>query len=106
MKDIEKKDKDAERDKQLRADKHLDNREIERIHREARQEQEWEDRAQAIDRQEATIHHLKVEEEKKKKERRLFQDKMIDNRCGVSVLSSLGDSRQGRCRAVLCEWEE
>ena len=54
----------------------IDNRELERVKREAKREEEWERRAQAIDREEATVvHHLKVEETKKKKEKRLKADK-------------------------------
>ena len=60
----------------------IDNMERQRVIREAKQEDEWEQRARAIERQEATVHHLKVEEEKRQREKRLFQDK-------VSAIASL-----------------
>ena len=36
-------------------------------------------RARQIEAEEATLHHLKVEEAKRKKERRMFEDKILDN---------------------------
>ena len=49
--------------------------ERQRVIRKAKQEDEWEVRARQIEAEEQTIHHLKVEEEKKKREERLRQDK-------------------------------
>ena len=54
----------------------INNRELERVKREAKRDEEWEQRARQIEAEEATLHHMKVEEEKRKKEKRLKQDKV------------------------------
>ena len=79
IKDMEKKEYDAERQKRLDQDKYMDNMERQRVIRQAKQEEEWEVRARQIEAEEQTVYHLKKEEEKKAKEKRLFQDKMLDN---------------------------
>ena len=50
--------------------------ERQRVIREAKQEDEWEVRARQIEAEEATLHHLQVEEAKRKKEKRMFEDKV------------------------------
>ena len=72
VKDMEMKEYDAEKKKRLLEDKYIDNRERERVIRQAKREEEWEQRAQAIERQEQTVHHLKVEEELRQREKRLL----------------------------------
>jgi hypothetical protein len=57
----------------------IDNRELERVKREAKRDEEWEVRARQVEEEEQTLHHLKVEEAKKKKEKRLKEDKYMDN---------------------------
>ena len=42
MKDMEKRQFDAEKAKRLLRDKYIDNRELERVKRQAKQEEEWE----------------------------------------------------------------
>ena len=42
--------------------------ELERVMREAKRDEEWEQRARQIEAEELTLHHMKVEEEKRKKE--------------------------------------
>ena len=49
--------------------------------REAKRDEEWEVRARQVDDAEATIHHLKVEEAKAEKEKRLLADKCEFGTC-------------------------
>ena len=90
----------------LRSPVDIDNRERERVIRQAKQEEEWEQRARAIERQEATVHHLKVEEEKRQREKRLFQDKMIDNRELERVKREAKRDEEWEVRARQIEQEE
>ena len=53
----------------------IDNAELHRVKREAKQEEEWEQRARRIEEHEQTLHHLKVEEAKAKKERQMREDR-------------------------------
>ena len=68
-----------QKEKRLKADKYIDNAERQRVVREAKRDEEWEVRARQIEAEEATLHHLKVEQAKRDKEKRLMQDKMLDN---------------------------
>ena len=69
------------KEKRLEADKYIDNMERQRVIREAKRDEEWEQRARQIESEEQTIHHLKVEEQKRQREKRLLEDKC---ECGVS----------------------
>ena len=53
--------------------------------REAKRDEEWEQRARQIEQEEQTLHHLKVEEAKKKKEKRMFEDKVNFNKILTKV---------------------
>ena len=79
MKNLDKKEYNKEREKRLLADKYIDNAERQRVVREAKRDEEWEVRARQVDDAEQTVHHLKVEEKKTKQEKRLKEDKYMDN---------------------------
>ena len=57
----------------------IDNRELERVKRDAKRDEEWEVRARQIEDEEQNLHHLKVEQAKAEKEKRAFKDKTLDN---------------------------
>ena len=65
-----------------RAPRHLadiDNRELERVKRQAKQEEEWEQRALAQEREEDTIKTMQHKEKMAAKERRIREDQILDN---------------------------
>ena len=67
MKNLQKKEYNREKNKRLMADKYIDNRELERVKRTAKQEAEWEARARAQDQEAETV--VRAEKHKKDIER-------------------------------------
>ena len=106
IKDMEKKEYDKEKQKRLLADKYIDNRELERVKREAKRDEEWEVRARQVEDEEQTLHHLKVEEKKRQKEKRLKADKYIDNAERQRVVREAKRDEEWEVRARQVEVEE
>ena len=62
-----------------RTDADIDNRELERVKRTAKQEAEWEERAQAQEREAATKHHMDKKEYDAERAKRLAKDSYMES---------------------------
>ena len=79
LKNLEKKEFDAERKKRLQADKYIDNKEMQRVIKEQKREEKWVQKELLRERHEETVKNLEKKEYDKEKQRRLDEDKYLDN---------------------------